>query len=236
MYDPMTVAHEIRYPWASEPPSKLWPMGYRRSFITIWHRDPEHDGTDDSCGWFKRAKHGDKAVLAKIIKDFQFEWKDWFKEDGQPILSVIGTTLSMFQRALWSHLGGEGWERPRNFMRKHLYEIIMFAENPTDSLFELMTCKYGQERQEDRIERFASIIYGWILRADLPWYRHPRWHVWHWRLQIHPWQALKRRYWDKCGKCGKRGFPKGIDAIGDWEGTRIWHSNCDDQSRVGQAA
>lgn len=36
MHDPKTVAHEIRI--------KNWHL------VTIWHVDPETDGTDDSCG------------------------------------------------------------------------------------------------------------------------------------------------------------------------------------------
>lgn len=46
MHDPMTVAHEIRYPWFERRKN-----GGRRHrlFITIWHVDPETDGTDDSC-------------------------------------------------------------------------------------------------------------------------------------------------------------------------------------------
>jgi hypothetical protein len=28
--------------------------------------------------------------------------------------------------------------------------------------------------------------------------------------------------------CGKRGFPPGVSAIGNWSGDKIWHSTCDD--------
>ena len=55
MYDPLTVAFEIRSPFR-EKPSRLWPKGYRPPFITIWHKDPERDGTDDSCDWFGRKR------------------------------------------------------------------------------------------------------------------------------------------------------------------------------------
>jgi len=82
MRDPMTVAHEIKYPWYESRP---WPRklrervkrgtldarqawdemtpaqqqrcckhfidGTRRLFITIWHDDPQSDGSDDSCGF-----------------------------------------------------------------------------------------------------------------------------------------------------------------------------------------
>src|SRR5438270_11469354 len=54
MHDPMTVAFEIRSPIKRK--SNLWPKGYRKSLITIWHVDPETDGTDDSCDWFNRKR------------------------------------------------------------------------------------------------------------------------------------------------------------------------------------
>jgi hypothetical protein len=52
MHDPMTVAFEIKWPF---PAKKTWGNGaiYRdyKTLVTIWHVDPESDGTDDSCGW-----------------------------------------------------------------------------------------------------------------------------------------------------------------------------------------
>ena len=72
MHDPMTVAFEIRYPWRDKP-CKAWPDGYRHSFITIWHKDAERDGSDSSCGWFKRAHQGDSDILRKIVADFDYE-------------------------------------------------------------------------------------------------------------------------------------------------------------------
>lgn len=64
---------------------------------------------------------------------------------------------------------------------------------------------------------------------EIPCYRHPRWHIRHWKIQFHPIQNLKRRYWDKCCVCGKRGFKS--SAIGDWNGTKIWHQECDITSK-----
>ncbi len=48
MHDPMTVAFEILSPFR-EKPSVLFPHGYRAAVVTIWHKDPERDGSDDSC-------------------------------------------------------------------------------------------------------------------------------------------------------------------------------------------
>lgn len=230
MHDPCTQAFDIKYPWKDKP-SQGWPKGYRHSFITIWHHDPEKDGTDDSCGWFMRSRHGNKEVLAKIIKEYAFEWQYWFDKDGKPVLSVIATAMAMIQRAV--HVkNGSSWSNTNNFMKKHLHDILHFAENHVDSLRDSIVMKYGSERQDYRIEQFASVIYGWILRQERPWYKHPRWHFWHWSFQIHPWQVLRRRYWDKCCKCGKRGFPKGVSAIGNWSGDSIWHDTCSDHGIV----
>jgi len=55
MYDPMTVAHEIKRPWPQKVKS-LDPKGWRYfpAILVIWHVDPETDGSDDSCDWFNR--------------------------------------------------------------------------------------------------------------------------------------------------------------------------------------
>lgn len=52
MHDPLTVAFDIAIPmfWKKRET-------YGRSrlhLITIWHKDPELDGSDDSCDWFSK--------------------------------------------------------------------------------------------------------------------------------------------------------------------------------------
>lgn len=238
MHDPMTQAFQIKYPWKDKP-SVFSPKGYRHSFITIWHKDPETDGSDDSCGWFKRARHGDKEHLEQLRKAFDYEWDaehgGWFDKDGAPKFSVQATVLNMVWRAAWVHFG-KNRERTQRFMRRHLFDILFFAENPVDSMHPFITNKYGTERHADRIDRASSIIYAWVIRQDQKWWQHPRWHVHHWRFQLHPWQQLRRRFWDRCDKCGKRGFPKGVSAIGDWSGNRIWHDTCDGRAASQAAA
>lgn len=247
MHDPCTQAHQIRWPW----PRK----GYREPILTIWHKDPEKDGTDDSCGWFMRERHGDPKVLERIVRDFEFDWDrtyegdngyvyncGWFRSDGQPHFSPIAIAVGMFHRAAGLHFAkGDAfdWDAAERFMRKHLGEIIRFAENPTDSMHDSLTLKFevgcGEyhtpERRKRRIRQMASMVYGWILRECRPWWKHPRWHIHHWQIQFHPWQNLKRRFWDRCCVCGKRGFPKGESAIGNWDSDKIWHSSCDKHLR-----
>lgn len=236
MHDPRTVAFEIRYPWKKygNRGQTEFERTYRSSFITIWHNDPESDGSDDSCGWFKLARHGNPTVLKKIKGLFAFDWDasygGWFTEVGMPRLSVQGIVVNMFFKAAYAYFGDRR-ERAMRFIKSNLPEILLFAENNTDSLHDSITNRYGSEPRERRIEAHAAIIYGWVLRAERHWYQHPRWHIWHWSLQVHPWQQLRRRFWDKCCICGKRGFPKGESAMGDWGGSRLWHASCD-QSNI----
>jgi hypothetical protein len=50
MFDPLTVAFEIKYPWKGK--GRL----YRDAIITVWHKDPCSDGSDDSCDWWGHKK------------------------------------------------------------------------------------------------------------------------------------------------------------------------------------
>jgi hypothetical protein len=218
MHDPMTVAHEIRWPWKNR-------FGSKPSIITIWHVDPETDGTDDSCGWFIRGRHADQCIREKIQKEFLFNHKHnyWFTKDGFRHFSTSGLLINMFIVALWQQYNGDRKKCDR-YMRKHLHEILHFAENPTDCIGDTITGKYGVKIDEETICRLADTVYTYILRDIRPWWKHPRWHIHHWKIRFHPWQNFKRRYLLKCCKCGKRGFKS--SPISDWAGTRHWHQHC----------
>lgn len=237
MRDPQTVAFDIKSPFRQKP-SRFWPKGYRDTIITIWHVDPERDGTDDSCGWFMRPRHGDKAVFEKIKRAFASEWDGeyigWFDENGFPKLSVQATSLGLFRRAAYIHFG-ESWTRTDKFLRRHLLDILSFSENTTDSFSDTLTMRYGPSTKDERVNNAASIVYGCILRWARPWYRAPRWHVWHWKLQIHPLQAFKRWAFSRCAVCGRR-FTWGYSPVSNqWHGTGprwfrnehgVFHSDC----------
>lgn len=172
MHDPMTIAHEIKSPFRGKP-SKFWPKGYRNSLVTIWHVDPERDGTDDSCGWFMRQRHlsaADRTLAENLITNEFNNIKGWFTgtDDEEKINQVLGT--------------------------------------------------------------FAC-----LRRRERPWWKHPRWHFWHWRFQVHPWQAFRRWVFSRCAACGAR-FPYGYSPTSfQWESKRprwfrgeegVYHSEC----------
>lgn len=82
MYDPLTVAFDIWVPipkWLqrSNPTSGLtWE---RYFLLTIWHKDPCSDGTDNSCGWFLPKLNKKEADRAKdLIQNEYDNLKYWF--------------------------------------------------------------------------------------------------------------------------------------------------------------
>ncbi len=235
MHSPETVAFEIRSPFKKK--MFLFPNGYREPIITIWHNDPCKDGTDDSCGWFMRDRHIDKNIIEKVRKEFGFNFKHnyWFNDGGYPKLSTMGIVLEMYSKAAWVIFTYQNKDRidrrrHRKFMKKHLYDILHFAENATDSLYESINMKYGVESQEVRVRDFSDIITADIFRKERKWYQHPKWHIHHWQIKFNTIQNLKNRYWTKCCECGKRGT-KG-SWISNWEGTKRWHWECDKITKV----
>lgn len=248
MHSPETVAFEIYLGKKKKRNGK-----YRDPIITIWHHDPEKDGTDDSCGWFIRSRHIKEGIIDKVAKDFEFEWdrtftsssgftynSGWFNPLGENILSVQAIVLNMYLIAYRIALNpdnkiepGKMWDKSYKFLNKHLVEIMLFAENNTDSMRDIIVrkyeigCdeKYTPERRKEWIKECASIVVCDIMRKTRPWYKHPKWHIHHWNIQFHPLQKIKRRFWDKCSVCGKRGFKQ--SAMSDWNGTKLWHQECD---------
>lgn len=222
MHSPETLIGTIRLPFTK--------------FILahLWHIDPGTDGTDDSCGWFKRARHGNPATLEEIRKNFEFDWDRTFTPDreddekspevppttyyqgffrpvpdGRPVLSAHAIALNLYSTAAHTVMGRM---RAQRFLRRHLFHILIFSENPVDSLLNDITLKFERgcnmehtaRRRAERIARMAACIYGDILRRTMPWWRHPRWHLHHWKFQFPWWQQVCRIIWSRCKRCGSR--------------------------------
>ncbi len=179
--------------------------------ISLWHRDK--DGVDGRCGWFMRANHGSEKVLKAIESRYKMDWSNQckthnlgvtqtalFDEHDFAAMSAHGIAINLFFCAAYEHLGHDR-SKTAKFMKDNLYEILFFAENPVDSAHTSWFHIYGYDEnrtREERIHATAAMIYGWILRATRPWYRHPRWHVHHWRLGC----DWARRFSSKRERCG----------------------------------
>ncbi len=226
MHDPYTVAFEIKSPIKRK--CEGFKNGYRNTLITIWHVDPGLKGDDDSCGWFMRTKHGNQEVLKQIKSSFENDWKYWFNDQGDPMFSTHGIVLCMFRLAACFHFK-YSHKNIDSFMKNYLYDILHFAENPIDSLSDYITNRYNTPKEE-RLNSLADCIYGWILRESRPWYKHPRWHFWHWEIKFdftHPFLKMFK----KCCACGRH-FKYGEQSMGNWQGTDSWCFNCDSNGKA----
>lgn len=224
MHDPMTVAFEIRRPWGDKP-SQFWPKGYRPSWITIWHVDPEADGSDDSCGFsFPKVPEGTEWVK-KLQGDLDFLCREdpqalrrQRQREGDPAWWIC-----WLMRASFWHRG------------KPLSADLVAAE--------LYSHSYPGNREEHFTDRDTA-RQAWIfarcyLQLVRPWWRHPRWHVWHWKIQIHPLQDFKRWAFSRCIHCGGR-FKFGASVCGSWGSTgprwfrneQAWHCACEPSSKA----
>lgn len=179
MHDPKSVAHEIKLPFKNK-------HGYRKSLVTIWHVDPETDGTDDSCGWFGRSRHLSKPLRDKVHKEFLFHYQHnyWFDTCGNPVFTVPGTVLNMFRSAAHIYFNSNH-DKVDKWMNKHLAELLLFSENYMDSLHPTITRKYGGAIDETFMRQIADTVLCYIVRRERKWYNHPRWHINHWEIQIH---------------------------------------------------
>ncbi len=222
MHDPLTVAHEIKWPWKNK-------HGYRDSILTIWHKDPEKDGTDDSCGYSRpKLTTGEKEYVKKIAieqysqlyarKEALREGKDYANICyNQDIYGAIYWLWRCFSK------GKTRWQYGKHLTNKELQYVYQLATNPVDNF------QSYKNNTPEEFEAFVCLVYRAYKTFKRPWYKHPRWHIHHWRIQFRPWHNLKRRYWDKCCVCGKRGFAS--SAMCDWYGKRIWHQECDRSSK-----
>lgn len=159
MHDPMTVIYSCR-------------------LFTLWHVDPERDGTDDSCDWFNRGKAEDRAD-------------------------------------------------PR---RGAVYEALWDMETLLDN-----SPHYPDSPEHQAFQPLKRAVRAALRPESRRWWRHPRWHVHHWKVQIHTVQSLKRWLFSRCCRCGK-GFRWGEAPVsGNWnsDGPKwfrgeegIYHGEC----------
>lgn len=247
MYDPQTQAFDIKYPWRGTK-SKWWPQGYRSSFITIWHVDPKRAGTgnrtDDSCGWFDRTPGPYADAVAYVLKDkstmhdimltlarrerMPYPFYEGISEEqtyghrlgaGDALALVLLVAHELETRRWWNGQNGKEGACRRALLktftrpRKVTEFAVGLALNPTDNLSHV-----------DEPDRAVRLIAAALNRHFRPWWRHPRWHVHHWKFQIHPWQQFKRWAFDRCADC-RKGFRWG-ESVWGYGDARIFHDGC----------
>jgi len=236
MHDPLTVAFDVRWPWPRS--GERW---RRPILFTVWHKDPALRGDDDSCGW-SRPKLSDKQ--RETLKSLAW-WEarePWFqkleaKSDEDPIHAEAMIRAALVLTARWLRL------------RISYQEVSLWAieltHNHSDNLRSKLALLAGWHtnssdpndeywRNEQAMALFASLAV-FILGERRRWWQHPRWHVWHWSIQVPFVQNLQRWLFSRCCRCGGR-FTWGYSPTTDsWNGSGprwfigepgVYHSDC----------
>lgn len=190
----MTVAFELRYPWlAHRNPQSDFEREYREPWLVVWHRDPCVRGDDGSCGWSTPRFTGDEKWVKALENDISF-----LRRDAPHALSSqrvregwVAWELLWLERAAFHHRGRHG-------LTARQIASTLFGDSfpgDRDDAFPFWSLP------ADEVARLFARRY---LRLTRPWWRHPKWHVHHWRFQVPPWQTLRRWLFSRCQGCGKR--------------------------------
>ena len=158
---------------------------------------------------------------------------------GEPQMSCHAIALNLYSSALVEFFVkgrreyGKVWKQVRKYMRKHMFNILHFAENPTDSLRDSILQTFGKADRRARMHSIASMIYGDILRTSRPWYKNPDLHIHHWKIYFPLLQQLKRLLFQRCRYCKKSlGFYKSVCSERTPKGTEYTCYRCDNVGSV----
>lgn len=234
MHDPMTVAFTIKAPWWYRPKSGPFKgKRYHATLVTIWHVDPEKGGSDDSCGY--TVPHLSKCQRKRLKSWAWHEGRNpYFLRYRSKEWDMGRAEAEAIYRGLLLHVARVARIR-MTYTQAALQAALTIHDpdciDPASRLCFLpgYHSNSKEDRQEDREQHFYEVICGiarWMKRGRRSWWRHPRWHFWHWRFQVHPLQSLWRRLFVRCSRCGGS-FGWKESAIGSWSGNKMWHERCE---------
>ena len=240
MHDPMTVAFDIKAPWwRTLNKGKPGEWRYHSTLLTIWHVDPETDGSDDSCGW-TFPKNGERErAFAKELADWEEQFPYYFAmpvireltsyedfaEPGSNIAyhrtrisagDCIALCADLFATFRWRlYPERRKWGLTPRLMAA-AYELGAANGDNLQGAFAFDDQERSEEwRKREAIERAFLLAIGYYRRVTRRWWQHPKWHVHHWRIQVPVLNALKRWLFSRCAECGRR-FPWGYAPIAGW--------------------
>jgi hypothetical protein len=227
MHDPKTVAFDIKRPWPQRRSiNNLSKWRYYPSLLVIWHQDTEADGSDDACGWFSPKLNAEqKKVCEDIARDLLSDV--FHKEEDSNLCSLKCTSES----AVYSTYIRVGWRvfRKRHLSARHLNNVLDLMFNRMDNMLPSAEVRF------DDVQRMVHFTARSFAKIERPWWRHPRWHIHHWQIQIPLLQSFKRWAFSRCCRC-KKSFSWGYAPMSSqWDGTGplwfrseegVYHSDC----------
>lgn len=160
---------------------------YKHSEIfSIWHIDPETDGSDDSCGYTNPKLS--KSESERITNEAEFEYDFYF---GRKYSTMNLNAASCYEviHAIWAQIRWRFYRK--QLTPKDLLEISDLASNPTDNLRHLV---YESKHDKAEFVRLWKCIFRAQKRIHRRWYEKPKWHVHHWQIRFEWWRDLKRKW------------------------------------------
>lgn len=237
MHDPETLAIEIKSPrvYRRTTMGDGSVMKHRHALISVWHHDPETDGSDDSCGFTVP-----KLTKKQLDRLRSFAWSEardpyfmrcpserWGVNARVEAESIYRGLVLQVAQCIGVRISFDRAARYAAVM-VHRADIVDGA----DALCFLpgYHSNFTEDRREDRERRFLEVtanLARWLLADLRPWYRHPRWHVHHWRVVVHPWRDLMRWLFTRCAQCRKGfGWPEEVTGY-SWDGGGpVVHHRC----------
>lgn len=159
------------------------------TLLVIWHVDPCAGGSDDSCGWsFARASETVRGEL-----DFAAGCEarcPWFQRELAKQPQNVADAEHLLRGAV---LDVARFCRVRINYAKACEIAARLLHNPVDNVRSSMCFAPGyhtnsRNDSEHERKRHALNLYLCIARNLLtsarPWYRHPRWHIRHWHVEL----------------------------------------------------
>lgn len=197
----------------------------------LWHHDPCTDHTDDSCGWFMRARHGDEAVVKRAVERLEWDWdrtyksseEDYaddleeygphnnavrftgmFRPNGEPVMSTSGIVLNIYFAVLFEVMKDR--RKVVKYLNAHLAEILFFAENPCDSMHSTIRNTFGNDlRINDpgyKGRRIERIESTVrVVYGDVLRTLRPWWKAPRWH--VHHWKLTCRPFWKRSSAAGQ---------------------------------
>ena len=192
----------------------------------VWHIDPEKRGTgnrtDDSCGWFDRTPGAYADAATYILKDETFmhdvrlilarrepmpypfyagiserHMTGLRLPAGEALALVLMVASELELRRWWNGQNGKSGAHGSTFVklfdrkRDVTDQAVSLALHPLDNLSTI--------EEPDRVVRLIAAALNRKLR---PWWRHPRWHVHHWKINFDLSRNLRRMF-QPCATCRK---------------------------------
>lgn len=126
-----------------------------------------------------------------------------------------------------------GWVFP-HLTKKERAEAETLITNPGDNIK-----SFFKGKSEDEMINHVSRIFRLHKRVQRPWWKHPRWHFWHWKIKVGLISNFKRWAFSRCQICKGRfkwgetpvGYGFGASGPRWFKNEKVRHSTCETEGR-----